>query len=411
MTTNENKNENKNVNPDQLRYGNDKSMFDSLLQEPEVQKVNDWIKKREEEGPQGVRRQLLSTSVRLSKGLAPSIHKMAMSCAERLEMDIPMELYVYSSPTFNAACFKPEEGRLFVMFSSSLLEGFTESELRFVMGHEFGHHVYAHHDVPIGYLLKGKSKPGPKLALELFTWSRNAEISADRAGAWCAQDFNGVASALFKLSSGLTGDLIKFNLDEFLSQVDEMQTVDDEPGRGAPEADWFSTHPFSPLRVRALQFFHDSELMKKGGISLNEMDVGVQRIMSLMEPSYLDGRTDASIAMRHLLFAGAVIVASASGTVTEKEIAVFEDFFEEGDFSDKLNIDRLREDLPARIKRVVDQTTVTQRMQVMRDLCTISKAEGETSPEEREVLNGIADGLDVPRNFICQSMDHQPEPD
>jgi len=113
---------NKNLNPDQLRYGNDKSMFDSLLQEREVQKVNDWIKKREEEGPQGVRRQLLSTSVRLSEGLAPSIHKMALSCAERLEMDIPMELYVYSSPTFNAACFKPEEGRLFVMFSSSLLE-------------------------------------------------------------------------------------------------------------------------------------------------------------------------------------------------------------------------------------------------------------------------------------------------
>jgi len=87
---------NKNLNPDQLRYGNDKSMFDSLLQEREVQKVNDWIKKREEEGPQGVRRQLLSTSVRLSEGLAPSIHKMALSCAERLEMDIPMELYVYS---------------------------------------------------------------------------------------------------------------------------------------------------------------------------------------------------------------------------------------------------------------------------------------------------------------------------
>jgi len=65
--------------------------------------------------------------------------------------------------------------------------------------------------------------------------------------------------------------------------------------------------------VRALQYFHNSELMKKDGISLNEMDVGVQRIMSLMEPSYLDGRTDAAIAMRHLLFAGAVIVASASG--------------------------------------------------------------------------------------------------
>lgn len=399
------------MHPDKLRYRNDKSMADSLLEEREVKQVNEWIKKREEDGPQGVRRQLLSTSVRLSEKLAPSIHKMAMSCAEQLEMDIPLELYVYSSPTFNAACFKPEEGRLFVMFSSSLLEGFTESEIRFVMGHEFGHHIYAHHDIPIGYLLKGRSKPSPRLALDLFAWSRNAEISADRAGAWCTQDFESVASALFKLSSGLTGDLIKFNLDEFLSQVEEMQAVDDEPGNRASQADWFSTHPFSPLRVRALQLFHESELVKKGGVSLDEMDIGVQRLMSLMEPSYLDGRTDAAIAMRHLLFAGAVVVASASNGVTEKEIAVFEDFFDKGDFSDKLNIDRLREELPSRINRVNEQTTVTQRMQVMRDLCTISKADGGTTPEERDILNEIADGLSVPRNFICQTMEHEPEPD
>ena len=137
------------MHPDKLRYRNDKSQFDSLLENREVKKVNDWIEKREEEGPQGIRRQLLSTSVRLSEGMAPSIHKMATHCAERLSMDIPLELYVYSSATLNAACFKPEEGRLFVMFSSSLLEGFTESELRFVMGHEFGHHVYAHHDLSL----------------------------------------------------------------------------------------------------------------------------------------------------------------------------------------------------------------------------------------------------------------------
>ena len=187
------------MHPDKLRYRNDKSLFDSLLEDRDVKRVNERIKKQEEEGPQGVRRQLLSTSVRLSPGMAPGIHEMAKDCAEKLEMDIPLELYVYSSPTFNAACFKPEEGRLFVMFSSSLLEGFNESEIKFVMGHEFGHYVYHHHDIPIGYLLKGRSKPGPRLALELFAWSRNAEISADRAGAYCAQDFNGVALSLIHI--------------------------------------------------------------------------------------------------------------------------------------------------------------------------------------------------------------------
>lgn len=399
------------IKRDELRYLSDKKLYDALLEERDVQRVNEQITKMEADGPVGTRRRLLSTSVRLSRKMAQEIHKMADECVEKLSMDIPLELYVYSSPTFNAACFKPEEGRLFVMFSSSLLEGFPGSELRFVMGHEFGHYVYDHHDIPIGYLLKGKQPPSPKLALRLFAWSRYAEISADRAGAYCAQDLDGVARALFKLASGITSNVIDFDVGEFLSQVDEMQAVDAEPGQGAPQSDWFSTHPFSPLRVRALQLFHESELMKPSGSSVEQMDVGVQRLMSMMEPNYLEARTDAAIAMRHLLFAGAVVVAAASDGVAEREIEVFEQFFQKGDFSDKLNIRRIEEELPSRIERVLQQTTTVQRMQVLRDLCVIAKAEGHTTPEEQAVLNGIADGLKVSRNFICQTLDQDCEPD
>ncbi|MBX2885654.1 MAG: M48 family metalloprotease [Granulosicoccus sp.] len=399
------------MNPDQLRYRSDKQLYEELLAEREVVAINEQLTKVEAEGPSGVRRRLLSTSVRLSASMAPDIQKMADECAERLSMEIPIELFVYSSPTFNAACFKPEAGRLYVMFSSGLLEGFGHSELRFVMGHEFGHYIYGHHDIPIGYLLKGQRPPGPKLALKLFAWSRYAEISADRAGAWCAQDMDGVASALFKLASGLTGDVVRFDLDDFLAQVDDMQAVDAEPGQGAPQGDWFSTHPFSPLRVRALQLFHDSKLMNKTGTSIDEMDVGVHRLMSLMEPNYLDARTDAATAMRHLLFAGAVVVAATSDGVSEKEIEVFEQFFQKGEFSDKLNINRIREELPSRIERVRQQSTQTQRIQVLRDICLIAKAEGRTTPDERAVLDQIADGLEVSRNLVCETIDREYEPD
>ncbi|MFK7891256.1 MAG: M48 family metallopeptidase [Granulosicoccus sp.] len=399
------------MNPDKLRYRNDKKLYDELLEERDVVSINDRLQEMEAEGPAGTRRQLLSTSVRLSASMAPDIQKMADECVERLSMEIPVELFVYSSPTFNAACFKPEAGRLYVMFSSSLLEGFSASELRFVMGHEFGHYIYGHHDIPIGYLLKGRKPPGPKLALNLFAWSRYAEISADRAGAWCAQDMDGVASALFKLASGLTGNVVRFNLNDFLAQVDDMQAVNAEPGQGAPEADWFSTHPFSPLRVRALQLFHDSELMKESGTSIDEMDIGVHQVMSLMEPNYLDARTDAATAMRHLLFSGAIAVAAASDGVSEREIEVFEQFFDKGDFSDKLNISRIKQELPSRIERVCQKTTQTQRIQVLRDICLIAKAEGKTTPAERAVLDNIADGLNVSRNMVCDTLDRDYEPD
>jgi hypothetical protein len=396
---------------EKIRYQNDLEMYEMLLKNEDVIKVNKFIEKMEEEGPLGTRRRLLGTSVRLSKGMAPQVHKIADECVQILEMDIPLELYVYSSPQFNAACFKPEDGQLFVIFSSSLLEAFEDNELKFVIGHEFGHHVYRHHDIPIGYLLKGKKRPDPRLALDLFAWSRNAEISADRAGAICANDLNSVALALFKLASGLSEKVIRFSLVEFLKQVDEMQMEDNQPGQGAPKEDWFSTHPFSPLRVHALKLFHESVLMDDGGCSAEDLEVGVHRLMSLMEPSYLDSRTDTASAMRRCLYAGAIVVADADNEITSEEIKVFEKFFGKGEFNKSLDIERIKEQLPERIERMKQLTSTTQRMQVIRDLCVMSTATGNTSEVKRAALNSIAEQLEISSSFICQSLEHDLEPD
>ena len=387
-----------------IRYQNDREMAAELLKHPDVVRVNEHIARIQEDGPMGTRRRLLGTSVRLSRFMAPDVHEMADECIEKLAMKIPHELYVYSSPQFNAACFKPEGGKLFVMFSSSLLEKFTGSELKFVIGHEFGHHVYNHHEIPIGYLLRGNQRPDPRLALDLFAWSRNAEVSADRAGAFCAGDMNGIARSLFKLASGLGDKIIRFDLDEFLKQVDEMQVEDAEPGQGAPKEDWFSTHPFSPLRVKALKLFHQSELMTKGGNTHEHLEVGVQRLLSLMEPSYLEARTDTASAMRRLLFSGAIAVANAARGISEAEIELFEKFFGKGEFNESLNIDRIIETLPDRIETANQQASSSQRMQVMRDICVMSRADGKANDVERAVMDDIADQLGIPRALICQTL-------
>ena len=113
-----------------IRSLDDQALYNKLIAHPDVVRVNDLIARHEAEGPTGIRRNLLSTSVRLTRNMAPGIAAMADECVERLGVQLPLELFVYSSPQFNAACFKPENDRLYVMFSSSLLEGFTESELK-----------------------------------------------------------------------------------------------------------------------------------------------------------------------------------------------------------------------------------------------------------------------------------------
>lgn len=388
-----------------LRCQNDLSLFNALLDKPDVKRVNEQLAKQAEEGPSGIRRQLLATSLRLTRTMAKDVYRMLDECVEKLGIDIPIELYVYAGPQFNAACVKPEDGKLFIMFASSLLEAFEGSELRFVIGHELGHHVYRHHDVPIGYILRGKSRPNPKLALELFAWSRYAEISADRAGAHCAQDLAGVGRSLFRLTSGLSDNVIEFNLDEFIEQVDEMQLVDAQPGQGAPTGDWFSTHPFSPLRVRALKSFHESELATPGGISKAELEVRVQRLMAMMEPNYLEGKTKVDENMRRLFFAASLTVANASEGISQQEIEVFEKFFGDSSFSEKLDLGKLEKEIPERSRLVVLESSPSQRMQIMHDLCLVARADGHVTHEERGLLENIAEGLDISPQFVTECVE------
>lgn len=395
-----------------LRCESDLSLYNRLLEDVTVKRVNEQLARLEASDSErsSLRRHLLATSVRMSETMAPDLHAIARDCSERLSLGIELELYVFASPVYNAMCFKPEDGRLFVMFASSLLEAFDDAEIRFVMGHELGHHAYRHHDIPIGYILRGQERPSPRLALDLFTWSRYAEISADRAGAHCAQDLDAVARSLFKLASGLTGRNIQFNLNDFLSQVDAMQVEDAQPGQGAPKEDWFSTHPFSPLRVKALQQFYDSELAG-GSMSKADLEAAVMGIMSLMEPSYLDGRTETAENMRRLLFAASLVVANADGEITPEEIEIFEKFFGNRAFKEDLDIGKLEASLNDRIRAVREQASVPQAMQVVRDLCLVARAGGHASPLEEAVLDRVAEGLDVPREFICQTMESDLTPD
>jgi tellurite resistance protein len=390
-----------------IRCTNDLKLSQVLLENPDIKRVIARIKRLEEKGEQpATRRQLLTTSVRLSRAMAAGLHAKADHCVERLGIETPLELYAYASPQFNAACFKPEEGRVFIMFSSSLLEAFADQELLFVMGHELGHHVYRHHEVPIGYVLRGRRPPPADLALDLFAWSRYAEVSADRAGAFCAEDLDSVARALFKLASGITSEnVVTFKLDEFLSQVDDMLAFDDEPGQGAPMQDWFSTHPFSPLRVKALTFFHESSLMLAGGSDKPALEDKVQQLMSLMEPDYMQGKTDASRAMRDLFLAAAVVIADAYEGISDRERAALKRFLGKAYAVDALDSQRLREDLPRRITEARERNSLTQRMQVMRDICLIATTEKPVSDVELELLSEIATGLEVPDSFVSQCLD------
>lgn len=357
-----------------LRCRGDEQLFAVLSQHPIVKKAHHSLAIQ---GNSGARRQLLATSVQLTHSMAPKLHEILEDSKKILEMNMQVELYVYSSAQMNAACLKPEDERLIVILSSALLENFDEQELRFVVGHELGHHLFRHHDVPVGYLVKGKSRITPQLALQLFAWSRYAEISADRAGAACCKDREATGRALFKLASGVASRWIEIRLDDFASQADELGEMNH--GRHA-ERDWYMTHPFSPLRVKALQLVHDENL------SEDQLEAKIDQLLEVMSPNYLEGKTEEAKILRNFLFAAGCELMLLDGLVETQEWQAFENLLGEGSWGDHLNLEKLSKEFDRRLKLVKEKVSLRLRDQVLRDLTLIALADGPLSDKEQTWL-------------------------
>jgi hypothetical protein len=391
-------------NPNELRARGDREVFDKLMQERDVTRAIEAFEK--DAGDMGARRQLLGTAMRLSPEMAPDVHQIMESCRATLGIEMPVETYVYPSPMFNAAAVRPERGLLLVMLSSSLLEAFEPDELKYVVGHELGHHLFEHHKIPTGVLLGGETQIAPALALQLFAWQRYAEISADRAGLACAGGFEPVARGLFKLASGLRGGRIAIRIDKFISQIGDLRTEAEREAKAdaRARADWFSTHPFSPLRLRAAELFATSAIMAPGGAAIDQLETEVHELMSLMDPGYLQETSEAAEAMRRLLFSGAVMVATTHAAPNKKTLEEMERLFGAGTVPAQPNRAAIAQDLSRRIARVNEIVPAIRRSQIVRDLCVIARADGHADEAEQREIREIARAIGVESQLVSATI-------
>lgn len=386
-----------------LRSRGDVELATKLLDLPDVKL---YKVRRERDPDDQVRRQLLAQAVRLTPTMAPALHNALTHCRTTIGIEVPVELYVWPSPGYNAFSFAAERGRGFVGLTSSILEGFSERELRFVIGHELGHLAFRHHDVPVGLLTARETGLAADQILTVFQWQRWAEISADRAGLACAGEVEPAASAFFKLASGLSHQVVKFDIDAFLEQLGDLaaEVESARQSSDAPQADWFSSHPLSPLRVRAVQLAAASELIKPGGTSMAILEDEVTTLMTLMDPSYLKEPGEVGEAMRRLLLAGGAVVAAAGGPIDDDERKALEKLLGAHAVPAELSADALRGDLARRVERVKQVVPAPRRAQVIRDLAVIARADGKVMPDELAVIREMAQAIDVDPAIVDSTL-------
>ncbi len=83
----------------------------------------------------------------------------------------------------------------------------------------------------------------------MLRWSRCAEVTCDRAGLICCGDVQAAQSALVKLVTGGAERLQNINIQEYLKQIDQIQSM---PLRFLELGE---THPLIPKRIKALRVF------------------------------------------------------------------------------------------------------------------------------------------------------------
>ena len=214
--------------------------------------------------------QLLSTSVKVSKEIFPTIYSAIENVFNRLKIKNNLNFFVTANHLqVQATCSAmPMGDSAEIILTSKLVELLNEEELESIIAHEVAHFYYQHALYPQASNSKSRTE-----ILNLLNFSRAAEISADRIGFIGCGSLEASLRAMLKITSGLDEKHLKFNFSSYLNQLRELADVKGD------QTQLYSTHPTFLNRMQALIWFSMSheyheffETDKKGIYDLKTVD-------------------------------------------------------------------------------------------------------------------------------------------
>jgi hypothetical protein len=231
-----------------------------------------------------------------------------------------IEFYVANDPSFNSSSIysNKEEVAHIVIINRGLIEKVSQEELAFIIGHEIGHLIYRHtYASRVIQFVYPSFETLPQLLKKLYSvWSQVCEISADRIGLLACNNVETAVRALFKLSSGLEDKYFNAKLDSLLSLVDKTYTeMKSHPSY------MNTSHPANPIRIKALQAFAESQLLKSLSNAVlpdedKSFETKMTEILSLIKKAPLDENEENEL--KFLTSAGLVLMGSDKCTTQEE---------------------------------------------------------------------------------------------
>ncbi|OBJ50301.1 M48 family metallopeptidase [Mycobacterium sp. 1423905.2] len=208
----------------------------------------------------------LASAARVGPRQFADLDALLDECADILDAPRKPELFVVQSPVANAFTIGMDEP--FIVLTSGLYDLMNHDEMRFVIGHELGHALSGHavYRTMMMHLMRLAGSFGfmpvggwalRAIVAALLEWQRKSELSGDRAGLLCAQDFDTALRVEMKLAGG--NRLDKLDSQAFLAQAREYERSGDMRDGVLKLLNLeLQTHPFSVLRAAAITQWVDS---------------------------------------------------------------------------------------------------------------------------------------------------------
>lgn len=172
----------------------------------------------------------------------PHIHAMVEEGAKKLGISTP-EAFIYNSNGLFNAFARQVFGRKYLLLTSAIVDATTDEQIRFIIGHELGHHAAGHLSLS-GFLLRLPARIIPFLHK---AYSRQCEFTCDKLGYYVSQDAEHSCKAISMLGCGCQRLNAGLNLFAFEKQE---QLV---PATSGFITEIFRTHPRLTRRVIAIK--------------------------------------------------------------------------------------------------------------------------------------------------------------
>lgn len=146
-----------------------------------------------------LRAYMIGHYVMVSEQQFPHLHKMVQEGAQALGLkDVPQAFVYNSSGVMNAMALTLVGRTRYIWLTSQLIDADDEEQVKFVIGHELGHHVAGHLDT-FPSLLHFPAYIVPFLAQ---AYSRGRELTCDRVGYIVSNNLQASRTALQMLACG-----------------------------------------------------------------------------------------------------------------------------------------------------------------------------------------------------------------